>query len=38
VPVLDAALGTGMGSIVVTFRLASVPPPATGLGFNVRTG
>jgi hypothetical protein len=38
VPLLDAARGTGMGSIVVTFRLAFVPSPGTGLGFSVRTG
>ena len=38
VPVLDASRGTGMGSVVVTFRLASVPSPGTGLRFSVRAG
>jgi hypothetical protein len=37
-PVLEAAHGTGMGAIVVTLRLASVPSPGTGLGFSVRPG
>ena len=35
---LSAGRGTGMGSIAVTFRLASVPTPGVRLGFSVRPG
>jgi hypothetical protein len=36
--VLTSSHGTGMGSIAVTLRLASVPSPGTQLAFSVRTG